>query len=121
MARILFIEDDPSFAEEMKFLLQENGFEVITANDGELALNILKEQEFDLVITDLLLIKTHGMEVILHMREFYPKVKIITISGGGWASSRFHLDAARLIGSDSCLAKPFQVSELIREIERLLA
>ena len=39
MARILFIDDDPSFAEEMKFLLQENGFEVVTANDGGLALS----------------------------------------------------------------------------------
>ena len=121
MTRILFIDDDPSFAAEMKFLLQENGFEVVTANDGDLALRILKEQKFDLVITDLLLIKTHGMEVILHMREFYPKVKIITISGGGWASSHLHLEAARLIGSDSCLAKPFQVSELISEIERVIA
>jgi len=34
MTRILFIDDDPSFAEEMKFLLQENGVEVVTANDG---------------------------------------------------------------------------------------
>ena len=120
MTRILFIDDDPSFAEEMKFLLQENGFEVTTANDGGMALNILKEQEFDLVITDLLLIKTQGMEVILHMREFYPKVNILTISGGGWASSQLHLDAARLIGSDSCLAKPFRINDLIGEIKRVL-
>jgi DNA-binding response OmpR family regulator len=120
MTRILFVDDDPSFAEEMKFLLTEKGFEVITANDGEEAFRIAKDHLFDLVITDVLMIKSHGMEVILHMREFHPSTKIITITGGGWASSEFHLEAARLFGSDGCLAKPFSIEILVSEIKRVL-
>jgi len=120
MARILFIDDDPSLVEEMKYLLEENGYDVTTANDGEEAFRIAREKEFDLVITDVLMIKSHGMEVILHMREFHPAVKIITITGGGWASPQFHLDAARLLGADGCLAKPFPVDDLMAEIRRVL-
>jgi DNA-binding response OmpR family regulator len=120
MTRILFVDDDPSFVEEMKFMLEENGYAVTTANDGEEAFKIAKDNDFDLVITDVLMIKSHGMEVILHMREFHPNTKIITITGGGWASSQFHLDAARLFGSDGCLAKPFPIDDLLREIKRVL-
>lgn len=119
MRRILFVDDDPSFVEEMKFLLEKSDFEVTTANDGEEAFKIAKEKDFDLVITDVLMIKSHGMEVILHMREYHPEVKIITITGGGWASAKFHLDSARLFGSDGCLAKPFPIQDLIQEINRV--
>ncbi|MEI6889348.1 MAG: response regulator [Bacteroidales bacterium] len=121
MTRILFVDDDLSLAEEMKFLLEETGFEVTTANDGEEAFRIAREKEFDIVITDILLIKSHGADVILHMRQFHPSVKILTISGGGWASAQFHLDSARLLGADSCLAKPFSIETLVKEINRLLA
>lgn len=120
MIKILFIDDDPSFVEAMKFLLQENGFFVATANEGPEAFQIANEQEFDVVVTDVLMSKSHGMEVILHMREFHPKFKIITITGGGWASAQFHLDSARLFGSDGLLAKPFSIHELIHEINRVL-
>ena len=120
MIRILFIDDDPSFVEEMKFLLEENGYEVTTANDGEDAYRIADVQDFDLVITDMLMTKSNGMEVIIHMREFHPSYKIITITGGGWASAEFHLDSARLIGSDGCLAKPFPIASLLEEIKRVM-
>ncbi|MEI6456578.1 MAG: response regulator [bacterium] len=120
MIRILFIDDDPAYAEEMKFLLKQNGFDVVTANDGQDAFGMVKEHHFDLVITDMLMNKSHGMEVIAHMREFYPKIKIITISGGGWASPAFHLDSARLFGSDGCLAKPFKIEVLLKEIRRVM-
>ena len=120
MTRILFIDDDPSFVEEMKFLLEENGFEVTTANDGEDAYKLADKQDFDLVITDMLMTRSNGMEVIIHMREFHPSVKIITITGGGWASAEFHLDSARLIGSDGCLAKPFPIAGLLEEIRRVM-
>ena len=68
MIRILFIDDDPAFVEEMKFPLEEKGFNVTTAHDGQEAFRIARSKEFDLVITDVLMIKSHGMEVILHMR-----------------------------------------------------
>ncbi len=121
MEHLLFIDDDPSFVEEMKFLLEENGYRVTSANDGIDAFQLTKKQSFDLVITDVLMINSHGIEVILHMREFQPQAKIITITGGGgWASPQFHLDAARLFGSDGCLAKPFTIEMLIEEINRVL-
>jgi DNA-binding response OmpR family regulator len=121
MKHILFIDDDPSFVEEMKFLLEENGFKVTTANDGDEAFSMTKNHNFDLVITDVLMIRSHGIEVILYMKEHCPEVKIITITGGGWASPQFHLDAARLFGSDGCLAKPFTIEMLLHEINRVLS
>jgi two-component system alkaline phosphatase synthesis response regulator PhoP len=121
VTKILFIDDDPAFAEEMKFLLQQNGYEVITAADGQEAFQLAKEQVFDVVITDMLLTTTNGTEVILHMRTFHPGVRIIAITGGGWASPQFHLDSARVIGSDSCLAKPFSIESLLKEIRQVVS
>lgn len=120
MANILFIDDDPAFAGEMKFLLEESGLNVVTVHDGLEAFEILKKREFDLVVTDMIMVSSHGTEVILHLKEFYPRIRIITISGGGWASPAIHLDAAKVMGSDSCLVKPFAFRELLAEISRLL-
>jgi len=119
MTKILFIDDDSSFVEAMKFLLEQNGFSVVTACGGQDAFLLAKEHAFDLVITDVLMAKSHGMEVIQHMRQFYPGTKIITITGGGWASPQFHLDSARLFGSDGFLAKPFSIKDLLQEIHRV--
>jgi CheY-like chemotaxis protein len=120
MVKILLVDDDPSFVEEIKFLLDEKGYYVCTANDGTEAFKIAAEQSFDLVITDILMSKSHGFEVILHMRQYYPGTKVIAVTGGGWASPQFHLESAKLFGSDGALAKPFEISTLIREITRVL-
>jgi DNA-binding response OmpR family regulator len=120
MADILLIDDDPAFAEELKFLLEENGFEVTTVADGLDAFELLRKKKFDLVITDMIMLKSHGNEVILHVRKYYPAIKIITVSGGGWASPQVHLEAARVMGADACLVKPFSISELLQEIGTLL-
>lgn len=117
--RILFIDDDPAFCEEMKFLLEENGFMVQTAADGDIAIERMKHHLFDLVVTDMLMNKSNGIEVILHTREFYPETRIIAITGGGWASPGLHLDSARMIGSDGVLAKPFPIRALVDEIHRV--
>jgi DNA-binding response OmpR family regulator len=121
MARILFVDDDPAFLEEMKFLLEINGYEVVTALDGSEAIFLSNQEKFDLVVTDILMGKQNGMEVILYFRTFHPQVRIISITGGGWASPQLHLDSARMFGSDSCLAKPFSIEILLSEISRLLS
>jgi DNA-binding response OmpR family regulator len=120
MTRLLFIDDDPGFVEEMKFLLEESGYDVDTALDGGEAMYKTDHQAYDLVITDMLMGKHNGMEVILHLRTYHPQIKIMAITGGGWASPQLHLDSARMFGSDACLAKPYSIESLLEEIRNLL-
>lgn len=118
--RLLLIDDDIDLLHGLKILLERHGYEVITACNGKSAFDLATKNEFDVVITDILIGDTHGAEVINHMKARYPHVKIITMSGGGHASSGFHIDSVRLFSPDSALAKPFRIEELISEIKRVM-
>jgi CheY-like chemotaxis protein len=120
MTRLLVIDDDNVFLEGIKLLLERRGFSLTVALDGTEAFNIAKQQKFDVVITDVLMEKTHGAEVIRHMKEFYPETRVIAMSGGGWSPPEFHLNAIKVFGADACLIKPFPIENLIREINRVL-
>lgn len=118
--KILLIDDEPSLREELKFLLNKKGYDVISAGNCVEAFDIAKNIKLDLVITDVLMPDCNGFEIILHMHQNYPEVKIITISGGGWAPPELHLESAKLLESDGQLAKPFPIKELKKEIKRVM-
>lgn len=120
MIRILLIDDDILVLEALKLLLEKKGFQVTTATDGPEAFEIASRQEFDIVITDVFMKKMHGVEVIMHFRKHHPKIKIIAVSGGGWASSEFHLNSTRLFGADGYLMKPIPMDVLLGEIRRVM-
>ena len=83
MARILIIDDDPSFLTMLRHMLESKGYEVISATDGNMGIRMYKEKGADLVITDIIMPEKEGMETISDLCEENPDVKIIAISGGG--------------------------------------
>jgi CheY-like chemotaxis protein len=94
---------------------------VTEAENGQLALEVLARQSFDLVITDLMMPERAGVALIADIRACGAGPKILAISGGGRLSGADPLSAAQQAGADKVLAKPFRKAELLRVVAALLA
>lgn len=109
---MLLAEDDERIRSGLLIKLTQIGHEVTCANDGKDAIAICGREEFDTVVTDILMPNKDGFELIREIRVAQPDVCIVAISGGGRGSGRFYLDVAKALGADAVLPKPFSFSEL---------
>ncbi len=112
MMRILLVDDDAQFVETMSELLRLKGYEVQTALDCLVAIDILQAEKIDLLITDIVMPHYDGLELIITVREQLPEIKIIAISGGGKIDKKTYLMMAKGLRADAVLEKPFLCSEL---------
>jgi len=121
VANILVIDDEAPMRRFVALALEKQGHAVAEAADGAEALKIMAERPVDLVITDLLMPETDGIETIMELRRLYPATKIIAISGGGeYQSGTGFLRAAESLGADRTLTKPFQFQQLLPAVQALL-
>ncbi|HEY4229938.1 MAG TPA: response regulator [Thermoanaerobaculia bacterium] len=114
MKRILIADDDLGILEGMEILLSRR-YDVVTARNGEEALERLREGPVDLVILDLLMPLLDGESTVVRLRESGFDGGIIVMS-----AHADRLGRTRLLGADDFLVKPFEFRELERSIERLL-
>ena len=121
MANILVIDDEAPMRRFVALALEKQGHVVAEAADGAAALKIMGSRVIDLVITDLLMPETDGIETIMELRRLYPATKIIAISGGGeYQSGKGFLRAAESLGADRTLTKPFEFQQLLPAVEALV-
>jgi CheY-like chemotaxis protein len=121
MARILIIEDDEDdrhFLEEALVCAQHT---VCSAPNGKVAMQLLREHQIDLVITDMVMPEMDGVETIVALRRDYPEIKIIAVSGSGAINSSNYLRLAKGLGAQFVMPKPFAASEVLDAIHSLLA
>lgn len=118
MTEILLIEDEPSVAAFVKQGLEEEGFKVEHVSDGQLALDSVQQQKFDLILLDILLPKINGLEVCRRIREDkLSKAPILMLTALSTPeNAALGLDS----GADDYLAKPFKLIELKARIRSLL-
>tara|TARA_R110002096_G_scaffold332392_3_gene526422 strand:- start:544 stop:936 length:393 start_codon:yes stop_codon:yes gene_type:complete len=112
MTRILVIEDDELARESVTLMLEERGYEVEMADDGDVGLKMFAESQYDLVITDLIMPEVNGMDVLTQIKQKHPDTRVIVISGGGRLTPISYLDVAQKLGADDVLTKPFTAFEL---------
>jgi CheY-like chemotaxis protein len=116
--RILVIDDDAAVREMISKMLNSEGFEALTAADGEQALRVIRSHsEIDLVIIDMIMPEKEGIETISELKRDFPHIKILAISGGGKISADIYLRLAAQMGADSALKKPFVKQEMINAIQ----
>ncbi len=116
--RILIAEDEELLLKALAFRLKKVGFEVITADNGKIAIDMLKGNLPDLVITDVMMPFATGLEVISHVRtQEKSSVPIIVLSEAG--QENIVLEAFNL-GADDFVNKPFSPNELTSRVKRLL-
>ena len=117
--KILTVDDEVDFLKILKLRLEANGYEVITAFDGEEALEKIKSQSPDLVILDIMLPKLNGEEVCRDIRKdpVLNKIPIIMLTGKCTDVDRI---VGRVIGADVYITKPFDFKELNSAIKKVL-
>lgn len=114
MKRILIIEDETIVRESIRDWLTEGGYLVETASDGEQALQIIPERDFDLVLLDLRLPGKNGIEVLKESRKIRPNLKVVIITG--YPSVETAVQAMKQ-GAIDYLPKPLDLVDLDRLIE----
>jgi CheY-like chemotaxis protein len=120
MARILIVDDNPDICFLMKRLLEMNGHDALTAFNGHDVINCLEHGPFDILITDIIMPKMDGIELIMTIRPKYPQLKIIAMSGGGKISAKEYLEMARLLKVRQVLTKPITSADLLTAVNDLL-
>ncbi len=120
MARVLVIDDDAALRRLIARTLGAAGHEVIEAENGEDGLAQSQCGKPEIVITDILMPKTEGIETINRLKDLHPAIKIIAISGGGTSKNLMFLDVARALGVEATLAKPFRPAQLVETVAQLL-
>jgi CheY-like chemotaxis protein len=121
MAKVLVIDDDAAMRRMVVRALSAKGHDVAEAENGQDGLEAMEQGKPAVMITDILMPKTEGIETITKAKERFPKTKIIAISGGGMSRNLMFLDVARALGVDATLAKPFRPAELVDAVTRVLA
>ncbi len=120
MSRILVIDDNTSVREAVCEMLQQAGYETISVENGRSAVQIHRRDPVDLIITDLFMPDTDGLEIIYQFRQEFPEVKIIAVSGGGSRGLVELLAVAKKMGAQRALMKPFSWEDLSAAIHELL-
>ncbi|HED31317.1 MAG TPA: response regulator [Prosthecochloris aestuarii] len=120
MKKILVIDDEHDILKLLRRILENAGYCVTMTDNGKDAEKLLEKELFHLVITDIIMPEKEGMEMIFFIRKHCPETKIIAISGGGKLSPDSYLTIAHTAGADTVIQKPFENSELLREVKQLL-
>ena len=121
MARILVVDDNSSMREAVCEMLEQSGYEAVSVENGRTAVQIHRNDPVALIITDLFMPDTDGLEIIYQFRHEFPDVKIIAVSGGGSRGLVELLSVARKMGAQRALMKPFAWEDLLAAVEELLA
>ena len=115
--RVLVVDDEKLIVKGIRFSLEQDGMEVTCAYDGEAALTFAREQQFDIILLDIMLPKLSGFEVCQQIREF-SNVPIIMLTAKNVEYDMIHgLD----LGADDYITKPFSPSELVARVKAHLA
>lgn len=115
--RILLVDDDPFILEMLKVSMAAMGHAFDTAMDGEAAKEKLREGEFTMVLTDLIMPRCDGMQLLKHVKDEYPLIEVIIVTGH--AEIHGYTDVIRA-GASDFIAKPFCVDELEAKISRVI-
>ena len=117
---ILVIDDNPVVLEILNDCLCKEGYKVQTADDGLKALNAVQNFTPDGIITDIVMPNMEGLETITKMRQLFPDVKIIAITGKIYSSGFDNLETAKVFGADATVRKPFSCVEVAKKLQELL-
>jgi DNA-binding NtrC family response regulator len=115
---VLVVDDDRAFRVATRTLLEDEGFHVKVAINGEEALRILDESVVDLVITDMVMEKMNGLALLTQLRARYPQLPVLMVTGFGSIATA--VEAMRL-GAADYVTKPHNNEELLIKIRRTLS
>jgi two-component system cell cycle response regulator CpdR len=113
--RILLAEDDDAMRSYLTRALEKNGYEVCSVDRGTKALPLLEAEDFDLLLSDIVMPEMDGIELAQRCNEVSPRTKVMFITGFAAVS----LKASREQPAAKVLSKPFHLRDLVLEVERI--
>ena len=116
---ILIVDDEPGIVVPVQFLMEQQGYRVMTANRGEDALDLIYQYKPDLVLLDIMLPGIDGYEVceIVRLNPDYRDVKIVFFTAKGRETE---IAKGLALGADTYITKPYSNAELVAKVNELL-
>ena len=119
MPKIMVVDDEPDVVRLVEFILQKEGFEVVTASDGRTGLSLLDEEKPDLIILDIMMPLMDGMEVLRQIRSHRTtsRVPVIMLTA---KTASVTVDEARQLWVSDYVMKPFDPERLVVKVKKAL-
>ena len=109
MNPILDIDDEKSLREFLTIMLENEGYEVVSADSGQKAVALIEKNVFDLVITDIRMRQSNGIDVLKVVKQVGPQTRVVMMSA--YASAETAVEAMK-IGAYDYISRPFKVDDL---------
>jgi len=117
--KIIVVDDEAPIRKLFHKILEPQGHEVLDAENGKEAIEIINNSDVSLVITDIVMPIMHGVDLIMSLKKSFPDLPIIAMSGGGGISGRFnYLEIAGMIGAENIFNKPCPKDKLLKFLEK---
>lgn len=120
MPLVMVLDDNADIRSSLCTLLDKAGYETVALASAKDAAEIHSTRPVDLIITDLFMPDTDGLELIRRFKREFVGVRIIAISGGGTYGLESLLSVAKQMGADRIFSKPVEWHELLAAIEELV-
>lgn len=119
MVKVLVVDDEPNIVLSLEFLMEQAGFEVVTAEDGEQALARVNDSQPDLLLLDISLPGISGFDVLERLRNEAgtAQLPIIMLTAHGRDVER---EKGMALGADDYITKPFSTQSLVEKVKTLL-
>ena len=115
--KLLLVDDSGLARRSMRAILEDNGFQVVEAEDGMVALEKYFVEKPDLVMLDLVMKGMYGLEVLAKLRELDPAARVVVVSADVQSSSQEMVQAA---GASGFITKPVDRTNLLRVVRGVL-
>ncbi len=116
-SKILVVDDEDALRTVLSGELESEGYQVDSAADGDEAIKTVQTKPFDLVLLDIKMPKVDGFEVLKFIKQNYPKMKVIMLTG--FADLKNAIESKKL-GAEDFVSKPYDLVDLLTTIERVL-
>ena len=120
MATILIVDDEEPIRKLIGKSLTRVGYDILEAENGFKALTVLRENEVNLIIIDLIMPEKGGIETLIDIHEQFPSLKRIAISGKVGTSNDSIQEIIEQFKVDAMFSKPFDVFDLLKEIKTMV-
>jgi|SRR5699024_281662 len=117
MTKVLVVDDEPSLQTLLTYNLKKSGFDVVSAGDGQQALDIIHEQKIDIVLLDIMLPEKSGVDVTRELRAEKNQIPIIMLTA---LDDEIDKVVGLEIGADDYVTKPFSPREVIARVHAVL-
>ena len=119
LTRLLIIDDDIIIREIIKDSLSDYPIFVDEAANGVEGIRKIRENRYDVVLTDIIMPEKEGLELIMELKVIHSNLKVIATTSGGSVAADEYLEMAKGLGADAVLAKPFSEVKLVEIINEL--